>query len=151
MKLLIKYCGNLSREARTLHQQPFVKGFRDAVQILQQFAFTKRREVGPEQIGGVGAGQDGSAIHPACPLVQADHFGIGFQDLIRQGTEGKQQLPQGLPQAGAGLLVRHPIPEQGRQFRPWHPLPGMKAKITQDGSGLAAAGHQILTQIADGP
>jgi hypothetical protein len=48
-------------------------------------------------------------------------------------------------------MVRHPVPQQGGYLGPWHPLPGMQAKIAQDGAGLAAAGHQILTQIADGP
>jgi hypothetical protein len=56
-----------------------------------------------------------------------------------------------LPQAGAGLLVRYTIPEQCGYFGPGHPLASMQTKITQNGAGLAAAGHQILTQIADGP
>ncbi|MFN8983258.1 MAG: hypothetical protein ACK5X9_12150 [Alphaproteobacteria bacterium] len=150
MQFFIKNRGDFGREAGAFHQQPFVEGFRDAVQIFQQFTFTKRRQIGPEQIGRMRAGQNGRAIHPADPLVQPDHFGIGFQHLIRQGAESQQQFPQGLPQAGAGLLVRYPIPEQGGQFGPWHPLARMQAKIAQNGAGLAAAGHQILPQIADG-
>ncbi|MCA3388134.1 MAG: hypothetical protein INF65_05820 [Roseomonas sp.] len=84
-------------------------------------------------------------------MVQPDHFGIGFQHFIRQGAEGQQQFPQRLAQAGASLMVRHTVPQQGGYLGPWHPLARMQAKITEDSAGLAAAWHQILTQIADGP
>ena len=151
VQFLIENAGDFGCEARAFHQEPFVKGFRYAVQILQQFAFAQGCQIGPEQIGGMRAAQNGSAIHPADPLVEADHFGISFQNLLRQGAKGQQQFPQGLAQAGACLVVRYPVPKQRGYFGPWYPLPGMQAQIAKDGAGLAPAGYQILPQIADGP
>ena len=150
VQFFVKNPGDFGREARAFHQQPFVKGFRYPVQIFQQFPFAKGSQIGPEQIGRVRAGQNSGGIHPADPLIEPHHLGIGFKNFIRERPEGQQQLPQGLPEAGAGLMVGYPVPEQSGYFGPWHPLPGMQAKISQNGARLAAPGHQILAKVANG-
>jgi hypothetical protein len=47
-------------------------------------------------------------------------------------------------------MVGYSVPEQSGYLGPWHPLPGMHAKIAQNGARLAAPWHQILAKVADG-
>ena len=47
-------------------------------------------------------------------------------------------------------MVGNPVPKQSGYLGPWHPLPGMHAKIAQNGARLAAPWHQILAKVANG-